>query len=416
MPAKDDEFPLRVCLFVEPSPFTYVSGYANRFQALLQYIAEYHQDDVQVVTTEVVNTSKLPRKWLRFPIHYTAGFRLPHYPLMSLSCDYTFRSVRMVAVHRPHIIHASSPGLLVLSAALASRIFATPLLVSYHTHLPVYVRTYLPRLLGFSEWLVWQWIRWVHCSLADATVVTSPQIQQEFHEHGIHNVFVWPKGVDTDMFNPRFKDEAMRNIMTDGHAEDFLVAYIGRIATEKGLHLLPEIMKRLPPNIRFCCIGNGPYEEELRSVLLPTERVVFTGPMQDRVLSQAFASADLFVMPSTSETLGFVVLESMASGVPVVAARAGGLIDLIRDGETGFLVAPNDAEEFAAKICQLQVDERLRKEMADNARMDTENWSWTSSMETLRKKYYNIARQNIKLRWEQRLWNMFTLRQRQRAY
>lgn len=414
MPQNGDEFPLRVCLFVEPSPFTYISGYANRFQALLRYLADHQQDDdVHVVTTEVVNTSKLPQTWLGFPIHYTAGFRLPHYPLMSVSCDYTLRALRAVLCHRPHIIHASSPGFLVLSAAFASRIFSTPLLVSYHTHLPVYVRSYLPRLFGIPEWLIWQWIRWIHHSLADVTVVTSPQIQQEFHQHGIDNVFVWPKGVDTDKFNPSFKDESMRHIMTDGHPEDFLVLYVGRIATEKGLHLLPEIVKRLPDNVRVCCIGNGPYEEELRSELLPTKRVVFTGPMQGNELSRAFASADLFVMPSTSETLGFVVLESMASGVPVVAARAGGLIDIISDDETGFLVCPNDANEFAVKIRLLRNDKSLREEMARKARLETERWSWTSSMETLRLKYYSTACQNIKLRWEYRLWRLLTFQRSQ---
>ncbi|GAX10986.1 N-acetyllactosaminide 3-alpha-galactosyltransferase [Fistulifera solaris] len=407
--AKDDKTPLRICLFVEPSPFTYMSGYANRFQALLNYLANKHpEDDVKIVTTEVVNTKNLPQIWLGFPIHYTAGFRLPHYPLMSLSWDYTFRSLRTVAHHRPHIIHASSPGFLVLSAALISRMFSIPLLVSYHTHLPIYVRTYLPKLFGLPEWIVWQWIRWVHHVLADVTIVTSPQIQQEFQQHGIDQVMVWPKGVDTETFHPRYKDETMRVIMTDGHKEDFLVVYVGRIATEKGLHLLPEIMKRLPPNVRLSCIGNGPYEAELRSLLLPTERAFFTGPLQGRALSKAFASADVFVMPSTSETLGFVVLESMASGVPVVAARAGGLVDLIRDGETGFLVTPNDADEYANRICQLRSDVGLRDKMANRARLDTETWSWTASMETLRNQYYSVARQNMRLRWEQRLWNMFS--------
>jgi sulfoquinovosyltransferase len=413
--AKDDKTPLRLCLFVEPSPFTYMSGYANRFQALLQYLADKHlEDDVHIVTTEVVNTMNLPQTWLGFPIHYTAGFRLPHYPLMSLSCDYTLRTLRTVVHHRPHIIHASSPGFLVLSAALISRMFSIPLLVSYHTHLPIYVRTYLPKLFGLPEWIVWQWIRWVHHVLADLTIVTSPQIQQEFQQHGIDQVMVWPKGVDTNTFHPRYKDEAMRAIMTDGHKEDFLVVYVGRIATEKGLHLLPEIMNRLPPNVRLCCIGNGPYEEELRSLLLPTKRVVFTGPLQGRALSQAFASADVFVMPSPSETLGFVVLESMASGVPVVAARAGGLVDLIRDGETGFLVTPNDADEYANRIRQLQLDASLRDKMAQRARLDTETWSWTASMETLRMQYYSVTRQNMRLRWEQRLWNMFSFSGRRR--
>lgn len=145
--------PLRVCILVEPSPLTYVSGYANRFQALLSHLCE-RDDTVEIVTTEVVAVDP-PSVWSGFPVHYTPGVRLPYYPLMSLGTDWKFKAASVIRKMKPDVIHASSPGFMVLGGLLWSRIFSTPIVMSYHTHLPVYVRSYVkPVFLGrLAEWL-----------------------------------------------------------------------------------------------------------------------------------------------------------------------------------------------------------------------------------------------------------------------
>jgi sulfoquinovosyltransferase len=401
--------PLRICVLVEPSPITYVSGYANRFQALLEYLALGCNDEVQIVTTEVV-VKERPSQFLGvIPIRYTAGIRLPCYPQMSVSVDYTFKAVRTVASMKPDLIHASSPGFLVFGGLLCSRLFQIPLVISYHTHLPVYVRTYAPRpIRRLTEWASWQAIRAVH-SWADLTLVTSPQIRAEFEQHGIPRVQVWQKGIDTDRFHPRYRDIDMRRRMTNDNPDAFLVVYVGRLGGEKRLRELRDVLTQIPTNgTRLCLVGHGPQDEELRDYFRDNTPTVFTGMLHGEELSRAFASADAFCMPSDSETLGLVVLESMASGVPVVAAAAGGLTDLIHDGTTGFLVPTGNTTAFAERLRQLKDDPELRAKMGVQARIDMEKWSWQASMAKLRTEQYRAAQDNFSQRIEQRLWRLFT--------
>jgi sulfoquinovosyltransferase len=145
--------------------------------------------------------------------------------------------------------------------------------------------------------------------MVDATIVTSPQIQQEFRQHGVPNCYLWEKGIDTKRFHPKFRNEKMRNRMTNGHPDDFLIVYVGRLGKEKRLTELRDILERMP-NACLCIVGHGPYEKALHRHFEGT-RTVFTGLLQGDELSQAYASADAFCMPSDSETLGFVVLVSL---------------------------------------------------------------------------------------------------------
>lgn len=398
--------PARICILVEPSPITYTSGYSNRFKSLFQYLALDTNDDVHVLTTEAVAKDP-PREWMGIPIQYTWGVRLPHYPPMSISLDYNFKALRTIAHMKPDIIHVSSPGFLVFQSVLCARLFQIPLVISYHTHLPIYVRSYLhPKLSGVAEWFIWRLIRVVH-SLADLTVVTSPQILEEFQQHKVPRCQVWQKGVDIDRFHPRFANSAMRHRMTDGHPDDFLIVYIGRFGTEKRLKDLKGILEKLPDNTCLCLVGAGPQDNELRDFFVGT-RTVFTGMLTGDELSSAFASADAFCMPSDSETLGFVVLESMASSTPVVGAAAGGLIDIIDDGRNGFLVPPGDIHAFANRLRKLQSDFQLRQRMGLEARKEAELWGWKASMRKLRTEQYEAARYNFLQRIEQRVWRHIT--------
>lgn len=415
--------PLKICIMVEPSPLTYVSGYANRFQALLQHLADKDDDDVQLITAEAV--AKHPvKEYKGIPVHYTHGIRFPSYPNMSVSTDWTLRSFRVLLRTNPDLLHVSSPGFMVLGAVLYARLLQIPLVASYHTHLPVYVRTYLPprrwwtlgiSLRALAERTVWLLIRLVH-SQTDLTLVTSPQIQQEFLEHGLNGnrVAVWQKGIDTDRFNPLFRSDTMRERMTGGRRDCFLVVYIGRLASEKRLQQLRDILERLP-KARLCLVGTGPQHEDLEKYFAESkscrDRTVFLGQLSGRELSEAFASADVFCMPSNSETLGFVVLESMASGVPVVAAKAGGIPHMIHEGVSGYLIDPyDDTDAYVAQLLRLQEEPELRRQMGEAGRKETLQWSWEASMSKLREEQYAVAQQNFEKRFERRLFRMFNFR------
>ena len=245
--------------------------------------------------------------------------------------------------------------------------------------------------LGFIpgvESICWELLRWAHCR-ADLTLVTSPQMQQELRDNGIPRVEVWRKGIDTDRFHPKFFNKDMRDRMTAGHAQDFLMVYVGRLGAEKRLKDIKPMLEQMPSNTRLCIVGKGPQEDELHKHFAGTN-TVFTGQLSGDELSQAFASADAFIMPSDSETLGFVVLESMASGVPVVGAAAGGIPDLIDHEKTGFLCEPGNIKDFVSRLEQLR-STTFRKKMGQEARAEAERWGWEGATSYLRNVQYEKA-------------------------
>jgi sulfoquinovosyltransferase len=394
--------PLKILVLTEPSPITYMSGQSLRFYTLLQHLAEeYPMDQVHLITVEKVHPNP-PSLCCggKIPIHYTWGWRPPQYKSLTLSTGISAKAWKFCRTDRPDLLHVSSPGLLLLTAIFTSRVQGIPLVMSYHTHLPVYVRTYMPAPINIMlEWMVWNALRMVH-SLADLTVVTSKQMANELTAHGIQNVRIWPKGVNTTKFHPKYKSEDMRYKMSNGNRDDLLLVYIGRLAKEKRLKDIKLILKGLLSKgipTRLCIVGHGPQEEELKAHFQDTP-TIFLASLEGLSLSQAFASADVFVMPSDSETLGFVVMESMASGVPVVACKAGGLMDLIQDGQTGSLVNVGDADAFVDRIETLLTNPTFRKNLVQKARERTEEWSWDASMEYMRQEAYPEAILNFSRR------------------
>jgi sulfoquinovosyltransferase len=193
------------------------------------------KDTVQIVTTDVV--PEAPREAFSFPIYYTEGARFALYPEIILSTDMKDQMIKKVmGLFRPDLIHCVSPSFFGVMTAFVSKWLKIPLVLSYHTHLPVYAKAYFG-VFGdwcgdFMAWLAWTAMRIVH-NRADLTVTVSPQIKEELEAHGIRQVDVWRKGVDTETFNPRFKSSAMRAELTEGHPEDTLLLYVGRIGKEK---------------------------------------------------------------------------------------------------------------------------------------------------------------------------------------
>ncbi len=394
---------LRIMILMDPSPITYLSGQSMRFRILLRHLVDVHPNDqIHLVTAEQVHpnppTSCLDEK---IPIHYTWGFRLPQYRSLTVSLDLTAKVWRLCRKYKFDIIHVTSPGLYLFPAILVSRFYGIPLLMSYHTHIPVYVRTYLPVPWNtVAEWILWRLLKWIH-SFADLTVVTSPQIATDLKDHGIHHTQLWPKGVNTTHFHPQFHTVEMREKMSSGNPDDFLLVFVGRLAREKRLNDLKDILNGLLSKgipARLCIIGDGPQWSELQEYFKGTP-TTFLGSLQGEALAEAFSSGDVFVMPSDSETLGFVVMESLASGVPVVASEAGGLIDLIQDGETGFLVPTGDSDAFVEKIELLHHNLDLKKRMGERGRLFAKEWSWEASMNYLRQIAYPHAIHNSARRY-----------------
>ncbi|KAG0463351.1 hypothetical protein HPP92_018855 [Vanilla planifolia] len=384
--AKSISMPRRIALFVEPSPFAYVSGYKNRFQNFIKYLREMG-DEVMVVTTH----EGVPVEFHGAKCIGSRSFPCPLYGKVLLSLALSPRIISEVANFRPDIIHACSPGVMVFGALAIAKILCVPIVMSYHTHVPMYIPRYT-----FS-WLVkpmWSIIRFLHRA-ADLTLVPSAAIGRDLeaeHVTTANRIRLWNKGVDSDRFHPRFRSREMRLRLSCGEPEKPLIIHVGRLGVEKNLDFLKCVMVRLPGS-RIAFIGDGPYRGELENMFkgIPA---VFTGTLHGEELSQAYASGDVFLMPSESETLGQVVLEAMSSGIPVVAARAGGIMDIIPDehsGKTSFIFAPSDLEDCLGKIEFLLDNKELREAMGKAAREETEKYDWREATRKIRDEQYNDA-------------------------
>lgn len=451
--------PMRIQLIVEPTPFTHVSGYANRFKEYLKYQKKAGAQ-VSIITPD--DSPDAPNDFLGFPITTIRGFRFPLYKQIYLSWGISpvdgmrqglLRRLSAATVGRvttrrknkkeclsivsevvddfePELVHVTSPGFIPYMTTYIAREWKdVPLMISYHTHIPVYARTYAPWLGSFGEWISWTVIRQLH-NCADLTVVTSPQMKEEFEDHGVQRVEVWSKGIDTEVFHPKYgakpwwtaqhaedKDaellegaKAMRARLTGGSPESPLLIYVGRLGTEKRLRDVKAVLEKLP-DAKLAIVGKGPDMEPLQAHFAGTS-TVFTGLLSGVELSQAFAAADVFVMPSDSETLGFVVLESMASGVPVVGCNAGGIPSIIDQEETGFLFEAGDTEQLAGYVERLITDRPLAERMAAAARAEAERLGWEECTTKLREETYLQAVRNHR----ERQADVRTLRQKLKRY
>ncbi len=402
VPALVTTEPLKIGLLVEPTPFGYVSGYKNRFEEMLKFLKKAG-DDVQVVTAdrEVVTAKKdeVATDFLGFPIATNRGWELPMYDQVTLTYDFAGETPKMIKRFRPDVIHASSPSAIIYPAIVWAKIFHIPLVISYHTDLTVYSRTYVPSPpfpLWFGPWLAKLLITSLH-GMADLTLCTSPQLMSNLQEMGLpaSHLSVWQKGINAERFNPAFKSVAMRSKMSDGHPDAPLLLYVGRLGAEKRLDRLKDVLEAIP-GTRLALVGQGPDEGRLKE-LYRDSPVVFTGQLTGDELSAAFASADVFTMPSDSETLGFVVLEAMASGVPVVTVAAGGVLDLVEEGNNGYLADNDDGMvEFTAKTRKLLDNDEERAAMAKRSRAYAEDWSWEAATSKLRNLQYRVAMRNHK--------------------
>ncbi|WP_394282402.1 glycosyltransferase family 4 protein [Corynebacterium sp.] len=321
-----------------------------------------------------------PETYAGFTVQRVRGFSFkPVYPEITVGLPTPAIAERMKEF-QPDIVHAVNPVALAAYGVLSARRRDIPLLASFHTNVPEYTESLK---IGWLRQPAAWWIRNLH-NQAEMNLVTSAPMMEKARESGMRNIKLWPKAVDTVGYTPQRYSAEMRDRMTGGQPDSPLVVYVGRMSLEKDLDRLVGIMTELRkqvPNARLAMVGSGPQADELKKMLDPAW-TTFTGYMSGAELAQAFASGDVFAFPSTTETLGLVALESFASGVPVVGARAGGIPYVIDDGTTGFLVDPEAPDSvWADRLAQVLNDDDLRRRLGANAREEAERWSWRASTE-----------------------------------
>lgn len=311
------------------------------------------------------------------------GHAFPFYPELRLSLPRA--SMRQtIAEFKPDLIHVTEPALLGIAGLYYAGgnnggALRLPLAVSYHTDLPNYLRYYG---LGLIEPIIWPLLRLRH-NRATVNLCTSAVMVRQLEEHGIARVALWPGGVDADRFHPSRRSGTMRARLTEGHSESPLLLYVGRLSAEKDIELLKPVLQAIPA-ARLALVGDGPHHKALAQHFagLP---VFMAGFLHGDELASAYASSDIFVMPSRTETLGLVVLEAMSSGLPVVAARAGGIPEMIEDGVSGYLF--DDENQAIAAILQLLPSRDKRETIGQTARTHAAEHSWKAATAQLLEHY-----------------------------
>ncbi len=295
---------------------------------------------------------------------------------------------------QPDLLHVADPALLGIAALYYGGgdhggALHLPLVVSYHTDLPAYLHYYR---FGFMERYIWRIMRARH-NRATLNLCTSEAMMDQLRQHGIGRVALWPGGVDTARFQPGRRSDAMRARLTEGQPESPLLLYVGRLSAEKDIERLKPMVEALP-GARLALIGNGPHRKVLEQHFAGMP-VHMAGFLRGEELAAAYASSDVFVMPSRTETLGLVVLEAMASGLPVVGARAGGIPEMIEDGVSGRLF-DTEAEATEAIRSLLNCPENRRAAGAA-ARTQAAERSWKEATMQLIEHYKTAcAMQNIR--------------------
>lgn len=316
-------------------------------------------------------------------IYGIPGFPLPLYPELKLALPRP--SMRQVLeTFQPDLIHLVNPAVLGLGGLYYAKSLDVPLVASYHTHLPKYLEHYG---LGMLEGVLWELLKAVH-NQAQINLCTSTAMQEALTGHGIERVAVWQKGVDTELFQPDLGSLEMRSHLTQGHPESPLLLYVGRLSAEKEIDRIKPVLQSIP-GARLALVGDGPYRQELEKHFADTP-THFVGYMTGQTLASAFASADAFVFPSRTETLGLVLLEAMAAGCPVIAANAGGIPDIVSDGVNGYLFDPQDEEGAIAATQRLLSHADERETLQQNARMEAEQWGWAAATRQLQGFYQAV--------------------------
>lgn len=314
------------------------------------------------------------------------------YPELRLSPPRASMRVK-IREFQPDLLHVADPAFLGIAALYYSGgrnggPLHLPLVISYHTDLPAYLHYYK---LGFLEPYIWRIMRIRH-NRASLNLCTSAAMLEQLQQHGIQRVALWPGGVDTARFHPSRRSEAMRARITDGHPDSFLLVYVGRLSAEKDVERLKPILEALP-GARLALVGDGPHRKAIKEHFAGMP-VHMAGFLRGEELAAAYASSDVFVMPSRTETLGLVVLEAMSSGLPVVGARAGGVPEMIVDGVTGTLF---DHETQAVEALQsLMRSPERRRSMGEAARAYAAEHSWKPATVQLVEHYRTAcATQNV---------------------
>lgn len=301
------------------------------------------------------------------------------------------RSVRQdLIAFRPTLLHLSAPDLLGFSALKQARRLGIPAVASFHTRFETYLKYYG---LDWLQSVVLRRMRNFYHQCAQTYAPCACTAESLLNEGLARNIRIWSRGVDRRQFHPARRDWGWRQSLGIG-ADEVVLLFVGRLVLEKGLDVLAALsdgldQRRVPHKVLI--VGDGP-ERQYMQERLP--RAIFTGFLGGDDLARAYASADIFINPSTTEAFGNVTLEAMASGLPTICANATGSRSLVVPGVSGHLITPTSIEDYVARTQELVENGILRRQMGAAGRKLSAQYDWDKVMETLVGHYREVLAQH----------------------
>ena len=347
-----------------------VNGVATTIRKMTAAGAAAGKELVVVASRSNLQLSDIPIK--NFPP--IGEFELPEYELQKLSFPPILQMLDYVQREQFTEIVISTPGPVGLTALLAAKMLNLQTSGIYHTDFPQYIRILTED--SFLESVAWGYMHWFYGQL-DTVFVNSEEYRQSWIKRGFDpaKLKILPRGLDTELFHPSRRVSAFFEKFGASNGQVRLL-YVGRVSREKNLDLLADAYRRLRKEglpVQLFVVGHGPYSKALAKSL---PEAFFTGYLRGKELATAYASADIFVFPSTTDTFGNVILEAQASGLPVVVSDSGGPKELVVDEANGLITRSHDLEDFTRAIRALVTNRSLRERMADSARESVTDRSW----------------------------------------
>ena len=304
-------------------------------------------------------------------------FTIPEYDLQKLSFPPILEVVDHVAQKGYTELILSTPGPMGLAGLLAANVLGLRTSAIYHTDFPQYAR-FLSEDDPLVEGMAWNYMHWFYSQM-DRVYVNSQSYLERWVDKGLarEKLAILPRGLDTELFSTSHRKE---DFWKKRGAKGKVALYVGRISKEKELDFLARVATGMAKNeaISFAFVGEGPFLEELKRKV---PQGIFTGVLRGEALSQAYASADLFVFPSTTDTYGNVVVEAMASGLPVVVSDQGGPSELLRDSQDGEKVVTGDVGRWISAIERLSLGQNSVKEREARRQRTVMGRSWSDAFD-----------------------------------
>ncbi|MEP2024453.1 MAG: glycosyltransferase family 1 protein [Reichenbachiella sp.] len=380
-------------------------NFAMRKIAIFADILEENFDGVSVTLHKILHaipkdqfevlviTSHPPKDLQSIPhkIHLCPYLKVPAQKGYRLGLPYNKKLKNVLDQFSPDLIHFTSPSLFGRFAIKYGQKNHLPVVNIYHTHYPLYLKYYVGRAGDFLIGRIAKYLFMWYYRNSDLTLVPTRTVKKDLLKLGISasKLKVWGRSLNVKNFNPTFRDETLFDVVIpEGNKK---VLFVSRLIKEKEMKTIFKVYKKLrkaDKTITMIITGDGPKRDWLENKM---PKAVFTGKKVGIDLAKIYASCDLFFFPSESETFGNVVIEAMASGLPVVAADAGGPSEIVKNNKTGFLVKPRKAKKFANRIVEILSNHEMHKQMSQEAL----NFVQTRTIESLHDQLWEIYNQTI---------------------